>query len=287
MDKLDTAPAAQAAVVNGPEGGPALDWHCIDWATQERNVWRLRQRIFKASQEGDLAKVRNLQKLMLRSRSNTLVSVRRVTQRSNGRKTAGIDGEVVLTPQGRAQLVQKIQDSATGPGTSRIRREASLLDVREIEKILPHRYPMLLIDRVIEMDGYRRAVGIKNVTYNEPFFQGHFPGQPIMPGVLQIEAMAQLAGALLMRRADTQSSVAVLLALDGVRLRKNVVPGDQLRIEVETLRLKSRTAEIKAQAGGWEPESLEAALSYEKEHGERKGAIAALETAIARKEDEE
>jgi UDP-3-O-[3-hydroxymyristoyl] N-acetylglucosamine deacetylase/3-hydroxyacyl-[acyl-carrier-protein] dehydratase len=147
-----------------------------------------------------------------------------------------------------AQLVRRIRDSAAGPGTTRVRRDASLLDVREIEKILPHRYPMLLIDRVIEMDGYKRAVGIKNVTYNEPFFQGHFPGQPIMPGVLQIEAMAQLAGALLMRKADTQSSVAVLLALDGVRLRKNVTPGDQLRIEVETVRLKARTAEITARA---------------------------------------
>jgi UDP-3-O-[3-hydroxymyristoyl] N-acetylglucosamine deacetylase/3-hydroxyacyl-[acyl-carrier-protein] dehydratase len=147
-----------------------------------------------------------------------------------------------------ARLVRRIQETIGGPGTTRVRRDASLLDVREIEKILPHRYPMLLIDRVIEMDGYKRAVGIKNVTYNEPFFQGHFPGQPIMPGVLQIEAMAQLAGALLMRKADTQASVAVLLALDGVRLRKNVTPGDQLRIEVETVRLKARTAEISARA---------------------------------------
>lgn len=147
-----------------------------------------------------------------------------------------------------ARLVRRIQESGSGPGTARVRRDVSLLDVREIEKILPHRYPMLLIDRVIEMDGYKRAVGIKNVTYNEPFFQGHFPGQPIMPGVLQIEAMAQLAGALLMRRADAQASVAVLLALDGVRLRKNVTPGDQLRIEVETVRLKARTAEISARA---------------------------------------
>jgi len=147
-----------------------------------------------------------------------------------------------------AQLVRRIQEAGAGPGTTRTRRDASLLDVREIEKILPHRFPMLLIDRVIEMDGYKRAVGIKNVTYNEPFFQGHFPGQPIMPGVLQIEAMAQLAGALLMRQAATQAGVAVLLALDGVRLRKNVVPGDQLRIEVETVRLKARTAEISARA---------------------------------------
>jgi len=147
-----------------------------------------------------------------------------------------------------ARLVRRIQEFQGGPGTGRMRRDASVLDVREIEKILPHRYPMLLIDRVIEMDGYKRAVGIKNVTYNEPFFQGHFPGQPIMPGVLQLEAMAQLAGALLMRKAESQASVAVLLAMDGVRLRKNVTPGDQLRIEVETVRLKARTAEIVARA---------------------------------------
>jgi UDP-3-O-[3-hydroxymyristoyl] N-acetylglucosamine deacetylase / 3-hydroxyacyl-[acyl-carrier-protein] dehydratase len=147
-----------------------------------------------------------------------------------------------------ARLVRRIQEFQGGPGTGRMKRDASVLDVREIEKILPHRYPMLLIDRVIEMDGYKRAVGIKNVTYNEPFFQGHFPGQPIMPGVLQLEAMAQLAGALLMRKAESQASVAVLLAMDGVRLRKNVTPGDQLRIEVETIRLKARTAEIAAKA---------------------------------------
>lgn len=143
-----------------------------------------------------------------------------------------------------AQLVRRIQEAGAGPGTTRARRDGALLDIRQIEKTLPHRYPFLLIDRVIEMDGYKRAVGIKNVTYNEPFFQGHFPGTPIMPGVLQIEAMAQLAGALLMRRADTEARLAALIALDGVRLRKNVTPGDQLRIEVETLRLKGSTAEI-------------------------------------------
>lgn len=113
MDKLDATTATPAAVMNGPEDGPALDWHGIDWAREEQNVRRLRQRIFKASQEGDLAKVRNLQKLMLRSRSNTLVSVRRVTQQSTGRKTAGIDGEVILTPGGRAQLAQEIQEKPT------------------------------------------------------------------------------------------------------------------------------------------------------------------------------
>ncbi|MFD4506332.1 group II intron reverse transcriptase/maturase [Streptomyces sp. NPDC058457] len=99
--------------MNGPDGGPELDWHGIDWASEEESVRRLRQRIFKASQEGDLKKVRNLQKLMLRSRSNTLVSVRRVTQQSSGRKTAGVDGQVILTPQGRARLVVEIQETPT------------------------------------------------------------------------------------------------------------------------------------------------------------------------------
>ncbi|MBI2901152.1 MAG: UDP-3-O-[3-hydroxymyristoyl] N-acetylglucosamine deacetylase [Planctomycetes bacterium] len=140
------------------------------------------------------------------------------------------------------KLVKKIaQIFESGEGAH---RTETLLDVREITKILPHRFPFLLIDKVIEMDGYRRAVGIKNVTYNEPFFQGHFPGEPIMPGVLQIEAMAQLAGVLLMRKSDNQAKIAVMLALDGVKLRKSVVPGDQLRIEVETLKVKSRTGEV-------------------------------------------
>lgn len=98
-----------AGVVNGPEGG-ILDWDAIDWRTAEDDVRRLRQRIFKASQAGDLAKVRNLQKLMLRSRSNTLVSVRRVTERNAGRMTAGIDGEIVLTPLARAELVERVHN---------------------------------------------------------------------------------------------------------------------------------------------------------------------------------
>ncbi len=97
----DTVTAgSSASAVNGPEDGP-LDWHGINWAEREDNVRRLRRRIFKASQEGDLKKARNLQKLMLRSHSNTLVSVKRVTQHSSGRKTAGIDGELALTPAAR------------------------------------------------------------------------------------------------------------------------------------------------------------------------------------------
>ena len=144
------------------------------------------------------------------------------------------------------KLVRKIAAAFDGNGVQAPARSAggTLLDVREIAKILPHRFPFLLVDKVVELDGYQRAVGIKNVTYNEPFFQGHFPGQPIMPGVLQLEAMAQLAGVLLMRKSDNQAKVAVLLSLDGVKLRKSVVPGDQLRIEVETIKVKARTGEV-------------------------------------------
>jgi len=146
------------------------------------------------------------------------------------------------------KLVKRLAELLDDDNGTKSRKVESLLDVREIEKILPHRYPMLLIDRVIELDGYRRAVGIKNVTYNEPYFTGHFPGQPLMPGVLQLEAMAQLAGVLLLRKSDNQAKVAVLLALDGVKLRKGVVPGDQLRIEVETIKVKARTGEVMCRA---------------------------------------
>src|SRR6185295_367306 len=142
------------------------------------------------------------------------------------------------------KLVKKIAASFGEAGQLPARAGGTLLDVREIEKILPHRFPFLLVDKVVELDGYRRAVGIKNVSYNEPFFQGHFPGQPIMPGVLQIEAMAQLAGVLLMRKAENSQKLAVLLSIDQCKLRKTVVPGDQLRIEAEALKIKSRTAHV-------------------------------------------
>ena len=164
---------------------------------------------------------------------------------------AGLKAHVVALKSGHntnMKLVKKIAASFSEAGQLPARAGGTLLDVREIEKILPHRFPFLLVDKVVELDGYRRAVGIKNVSYNEPFFQGHFPGQPIMPGVLQIEAMAQLAGVLLMRKSDNQAKVAVLLSLDGVKLRKSVVPGDQLRLEVETIKVKARTGEVFARA---------------------------------------
>ncbi len=124
-----------------------------------------------------------------------------------------------------------------------LRRQASRtdperLDVTQIMQVIPHRYPFLLVDRVVEIEAGRRLVALKSVTINEPFFEGHFPGYPIMPGVLIVEAMAQAGGLLLMDRLeDPGSKVVLFMAIDGVRFRRPVVPGDQLRFELELLKL--------------------------------------------------
>jgi UDP-3-O-[3-hydroxymyristoyl] N-acetylglucosamine deacetylase/3-hydroxyacyl-[acyl-carrier-protein] dehydratase len=132
------------------------------------------------------------------------------------------------------------------------RREAiargRVLDIRAIQRIMPHRYPMLLVDRVVEIDADRKAIGVKNVTINEPFFQGHYPGTPIMPGVLIVEAMAQLGGLLMSQKLEHTGKIAVLLSLDRVKLRRPVVPGDQLVLEAEAVRAKARTGTVKCKA---------------------------------------
>jgi UDP-3-O-[3-hydroxymyristoyl] N-acetylglucosamine deacetylase/3-hydroxyacyl-[acyl-carrier-protein] dehydratase len=141
-------------------------------------------------------------------------------------------------------LVQHVRDSEIAEGL----RKDSTIEIREIMRILPHRYPFLLIDRVVELEGHKRAVGIKNVTINEPFFQGHWPLAPIMPGVLIVEAMAQLSGVLLLRKFENTGKLAVLLSIDKVKLRRSVVPGDQLRIECEALKIRSRSARVHCRA---------------------------------------
>jgi beta-hydroxyacyl-ACP dehydratase FabZ len=124
-----------------------------------------------------------------------------------------------------------------------------MLDIDQIKEILPHRYPMLLVDRVLEADPEEKIVAIKNVTANEHFFSGHFPGHPIMPGVLIIEAMAQVAGiGLLQTVEDPEEKVPYFGKVDEARFRKPVKPGDQLRMEVEILKLRGRMGKVEAKA---------------------------------------
>jgi 3-hydroxyacyl-[acyl-carrier-protein] dehydratase len=122
-------------------------------------------------------------------------------------------------------------------------------DIQAILDFLPHRYPFLLIDRIIEFQPKTRLVALKNVSFNEPYFQGHFPGAPIMPGVLVIEAMAQ-AGAVLMLSeiADRKNKLAVFTGIDDAKFRRQVVPGDQLRLEVDVLTFRSRAGRMAGKA---------------------------------------
>lgn len=114
-----------------------------------------------------------------------------------------------------------------------------MLDINQIQSILPHRYPFLLVDRIIEYEPGKRVVGIKNVSGNEPFFAGHFPGAPVMPGVLIIEAMAQTAGVLMLASLEDRDNKLVLFTgIDGAKFRRPVVPGDQLRLELQVLKLR-------------------------------------------------
>ena len=124
-----------------------------------------------------------------------------------------------------------------------------MFDIARIMASLPHRYPFLLVDRILEVEGDRRVVGLKNVSINEPFFQGHFPGHPIMPGVLIVEAMAQTGGVLMLSQLDDpDSKVVYFMALDDVKFRRPVVPGDQLRMEVDVVQNRGSTVRLAGKA---------------------------------------
>ncbi len=120
----------------------------------------------------------------------------------------------------------------------------AILDINEIRGILPHRYPFLLVDRIVELEA-ERIVGIKNVTANEPFFPGHFPDFPVMPGVLIVEAMAQTAGVLVLKSIpDREKKLVLLVAIENAKFRRPVVPGDQLRMEMKVIKRKASVAKM-------------------------------------------
>jgi UDP-3-O-[3-hydroxymyristoyl] N-acetylglucosamine deacetylase/3-hydroxyacyl-[acyl-carrier-protein] dehydratase len=136
------------------------------------------------------------------------------------------------------------------------------LDVLEVRRVLPHRYPFLMVDRVLRVEGENKIVAVKNVSINEPYFQGHYPDYPILPGVLQLEALSQTAGLLLLRKLEHTGKVCMLVSLDEVRLRRPVTPGDQLILEVEAVRVRSRTAMVRGKGSVNGETACEAEMSF-------------------------
>jgi 3-hydroxyacyl-[acyl-carrier-protein] dehydratase len=135
-------------------------------------------------------------------------------------------------------LSDRTQSSTTVTATDTVTK--TTFDIQEIQKLLPHRYPFALVDKIIDFVPGEKAVGVKNVTFNEPFFQGHFPGHPLMPGVMIIEAMAQVGGIVLTQLPDYSGGLFVFTGIDGVKFRQQVVPGDRLIMTVELQAFKRR-----------------------------------------------
>lgn len=135
-------------------------------------------------------------------------------------------------------------------------------DNKKIQQILPHRYPFLLVDRIEEIQPGKKAVGYKNITINEPFFQGHFPGNPIMPGVLIVEALAQVGAAAILAVEQNRDKLAVFTGIDKMRFRRQVKPGDSLKLEIEVIKIKGPMGKAKARASVEEETAAEGQLMF-------------------------
>lgn len=167
-----------------------------------------------------------------------------------------IRGHIIALRSGHSlnlKLIKKIDQQRQrytlgGVGINYYPQEAEELDSQTITKILPHRPPFLFVDKVIYLKKGKCAIGIKSVTINDYFFQGHFPGRPVMPGVLIIEAMAQLGGVMMLSPDENRGKIAYFMAADNIKFRKTVVPGDELRLEVEAGKIKSKTGQVYAKA---------------------------------------
>jgi UDP-3-O-[3-hydroxymyristoyl] N-acetylglucosamine deacetylase/3-hydroxyacyl-[acyl-carrier-protein] dehydratase len=167
-------------------------------------------------------------------------------RRITGHVIAVRPGHGPNTEMARAIDAQYHAMRAMVPPTVDIPGGDAVLDINEVMRILPHRYPFLLVDRIIGFEGETKCTGIKNVTINEPYFQGHFPGHPIMPGVLQLEAMAQVASIVLLRLPGNQGKIGYFMSANNVKWRKPVLPGDTLIIETEMLKIKRSIAQASA-----------------------------------------
>ncbi len=176
-----------------------------------------------------------------------------------------IKGRIVAYKSGHSlnqKLAGKIYEQASKKERVSKSGTDALLDIKKIQRILPHRYPFLLVDKVVEIEGNKKIKGIKNVTFNELFFQGHFPSTPIMPGVLIVEALAQVSGLLFAQSLEHTGKLAVLLGMNEVKLRKAVVPGDQLILTSEAVKVRKRTAVCKCKAMVRENLAAEAEIMF-------------------------
>ena len=176
-----------------------------------------------------------------------------------------IQGRIIAHRSGHAlnhTLVRALRRRYRARQLQRLAQGDAVIDIRELLRIMPHRYPMMLVDRVIEIDGSRRIVGIKNVTINEPFFQGHYPTTPVMPGVLLVEAIAQLSAVLIAQELEHTGKIGFMMSLDRVKLRRPVTPGDQLILEAQTIRIRSRIAHVRGKAWVGEELAAEAEVKF-------------------------